>query len=117
MPLGCLRDTIPRFTRSSLHRCLARHDISRLPQDENAISKRKTFKETKIGYVHIDSAQFTLAEGKEHMFLAIDRVSKFVYVEFYATVEMATGGAFMRGVVVAFPSTTTVAPDQVELPG
>jgi transposase InsO family protein len=37
------------------------------------------------------------------MFLAIDRVSKFVYVEFQATAEMATGAAFMRGVVAAFP--------------
>jgi len=36
------------------------------------------------------------------MFLAIDRVSKFVYVEFHAAAEMATGDAFMRGVVAAF---------------
>ncbi len=101
--LGCLRDTIPKLTRSALHRCLARHGISRLPQDETTNSKRKPFKETKIGYVHIDSAQFRSAEGKTHMFLAIDRVSKFVYVEFHETAEMATGGAFMRNVIKAFP--------------
>jgi hypothetical protein len=53
--LGCLRDTIPKLTRSALHRCLARHGISRLPQDETTSSKRKPFKETKIGYVHIDT--------------------------------------------------------------
>ncbi len=29
--LGCLRDSIPKLTRSSLHRCLERHGISRLP--------------------------------------------------------------------------------------
>jgi hypothetical protein len=29
--LGCLRDSIPQLTRSSLHRCLLRHGISRLP--------------------------------------------------------------------------------------
>ena len=101
--MGCLKDQIPKLTRSALHRCLARHGISRLPHDENTSSKRKPFKETKIGYVHIDSAQFRSAEGKTHMFLAIDRVSKFVYVEFHATAEMATGGAFMRSVVAAFP--------------
>jgi hypothetical protein len=28
--LGCLRDTTPKLTRSSLHRCLGRHGISRL---------------------------------------------------------------------------------------
>src|SRR3978361_803576 len=81
--LGCLRDTIPRLSRSALHRCLQRHGISRLPKDAEGDSKRKAFKETKIGYVHIDSAQFRSAEGKVHMFLAIDRVSKFAYVEFH----------------------------------
>ncbi len=101
--LGCLRDTIPNLTRSALHRCLVRHGISRLPKDGGGDSKRKAFKETKIGYVHIDSAQFRSAEGKTHMFLAIDRVSKFVYVEFHPTAEMATGGAFMRNVIKAFP--------------
>jgi hypothetical protein len=31
--LGCLRDSIPKLTRSSLHRCLERHGISRLPEN------------------------------------------------------------------------------------
>ena len=35
-----------------------------------------------IGYVHIDIAKLRLAQGKLNMFLAIDRVSKFTYVEF-----------------------------------
>ena len=101
--LGCLRESIPRLTRSALHRCLERHGISRLPRDETASSKRKRFAETRIGYVHVDSCELRSAEGKVHMFLAIDRVSKFAYVELHATAEMATGAAFMRGVVAAFP--------------
>lgn len=47
--MGCLKDQIPKLTRSALHRCLQRHGISRLPKDEDASSKRKTFKDTKIG--------------------------------------------------------------------
>src|SRR3954471_19001221 len=101
--LGCLRESIPKLTRSALHRCLVRHGISRLPKDEDSSSKRLQFAETRIGYVHMDSCQLRSAEGKVHMFLAIDRVSKFAYVELHATAEMATGGAFMRGVVAAFP--------------
>ena len=101
--LGCLRETMPKLTRSALHRCLQRHGISRLPKDPDSASKRRQFAETKIGYVHVDSCQLRSAEGKVHMFLAIDRVSKFAYVELHATTEMATGGAFMRGVVAAFP--------------
>src|ERR671918_781938 len=37
--LGCLRESIPGLTRSALHRCLQRHGISRLPQDEERASK------------------------------------------------------------------------------
>ncbi len=101
--LGCLKDSIPTLTRSALHRCLMRHGISRLPKAEDGSSKRKRFGETEIGYIHVDSCQLRSAEGIVHMFLAIDRVSKFAYVEFHATAEMATGAAFMRGVVKAFP--------------
>lgn len=36
--LGCLRETIPRLSRSALHRCLQRHGISRLPAAETAQS-------------------------------------------------------------------------------
>ncbi len=59
--LGCLRDTIPRLTRSALHRCLVRHGIARLPQDEEKVSKRKRFAETAMGYVHIDVCELRLA--------------------------------------------------------
>jgi len=101
--MGCLKDSIPKLTRSALHRCLQRHGISRLPKSEEASSKRKTFNETRIGYVHIDSAQLRSAEGVIHMFLAIDRVSKFAYVEFHDSPGKMEGAAFLRGVVQAFP--------------
>src|SRR4029453_14373667 len=58
--LGCLRESIPKLTRSALHRCLVRHGISRLPKDEEKTSKRRRFAETKIGYVHIDHCELRL---------------------------------------------------------
>ena len=39
--LYALQPTIPHLTRSSLHRCLQRHEISRLPQEGEASAKRK----------------------------------------------------------------------------
>jgi hypothetical protein len=45
--LGCLREAIPTLSRSALHRCLTRHGISRLPEDEEKASKRKRFAETR----------------------------------------------------------------------
>ncbi len=47
--LGCLRESIPKLTRSALHRCLVRHGISRLPRDGESSSKRGWFAETRIG--------------------------------------------------------------------
>src|SRR3954470_7854767 len=100
--LGCLRDTIPRLSRSALHRCLQRHGISRLPATETA-NKGKRFKTYEIGYVHIDSCELRHADGKLIMFLAIDRVSKFTSVEFHDSAGKMEGAAFLRNVVAAFP--------------
>ena len=100
---GCLRDAIPKLTRSALHRCLRRHGISRLPRDEEKASKRRHFAATAIGYVHIDACELRLAEGKLFLFLAIDRVSKFVHVAFFDANTQLNGAAFLRQVVAAFP--------------
>ena len=46
--LGCLRESIPKLTRSALHRCLQRHGISRLPSEGESTSGRGRFAETRI---------------------------------------------------------------------
>ncbi len=56
-----------------------------------------------MGYVHIDSCELRLADGKLHMFLAIDRVSKFTHVAFFDANTKMNGAAFLREVVEAFP--------------
>src|SRR5688572_24616077 len=101
--MGCLKDSIPNLTRSSLHRCLERHGISRLPDSQEKASRRGKFAETTIGYVHLDHCELRLADGKLHMFLAIDRVSKFTYVEFHDRTKMLNGAAFLHSVIEAFP--------------
>ena len=54
--LYALQPTIPQLTRSSLHRCLQRHGISRLPDVEGDRPPNKTFKTYPIGFFHIDIA-------------------------------------------------------------
>jgi len=100
--LGCLKDTIPNLSRSALHRCLQRHGISRLPASETT-EKRQRFKTYDIGYIHIDSCELTHTDGKLVLFLAIDRVSKFTYVEFHEHAGKMEGSAFLKNVVAAFP--------------
>ncbi len=71
-----LQPTIPRLTRSSLHRCLERHGISRLPQIEGDKPKKQRFADYAIGYFHIDIAEVQTEEGKLYLFVAVDRTSK-----------------------------------------
>ena len=96
------KDAIPNLSRSALHRCLQRHGISRLPSEETK-EQRKRFKTYEIGYVHIDSCELHHAEGKLVMFLAIDRVSKFTYVEFHDSAGKMEGSAFLSNVVAGLP--------------
>ena len=75
--LYALQATIPHLTRSSLHRCLQRHGISRLPDVEDGKGIRRKFKNYPIGYFHIDIAEVRTAMGWLYLFVAIDRTSKF----------------------------------------
>jgi transposase len=75
--LYALQPTIPTLTRSSLHRCLQRHGISRLPEVEGDKPAKAKFKHYPIGYFHVDIAEVQTAEGKLYLFVAIDRTSKF----------------------------------------
>src|SRR4029077_16240333 len=74
--LYALQPRISHLTRSSLHRCLQRHGISRLPDVERDKPAKKKFKSYPIGYFHIDVAEVRTEQGKLHMFVAVDRTSK-----------------------------------------
>src|ERR1700746_2382307 len=75
--LYALQPTIPHLTRSSLHRCLQRHGISRLPEvDADKPPKRKV-KASPLGYFHVDIAEVRTAQGKLYLFWAIARTPKF----------------------------------------
>ena len=50
--LYALQATIPNLTRSSLHRCLQRHGISRLPEVTGDKEPKRKFKTYPIGYFH-----------------------------------------------------------------
>src|ERR1700761_4104157 len=65
--LYALQATIPQLTRSSLHRCLERHGIRRLPEVEGSQPGRKKFERYPIGYFHIELAEIRTEEGKLHL--------------------------------------------------
>jgi len=75
--LYTLQPTIPHPLPSSLHRCLQRHGMSRLPDMEGDKPNRQKFKRYPIGYFHIRIVELRTNEGKLYLFVAIDRTSKF----------------------------------------
>jgi hypothetical protein len=89
-----LQETVPRLARSSLHRCLKRHGISRLPEIAGDKTSKKPFKRYPIGYFHIDIAEVRTGEGKLYLFVAIDRTSKFAFARLHpaANVKTAVNG-------------------------
>ncbi|MDI3337936.1 IS481 family transposase [Defluviimonas aestuarii] len=101
--LYALQPSIPHLTRSSLHRCLQRHDISRLPDVEGDKPAKRKFKAYPIGYFHIDIAEVQTAEGKLYMFVAIDRTSKFAFVELHPKTGKMVAAAFLRNLIAAVP--------------
>ncbi|KMO31180.1 integrase [Methylobacterium variabile] len=99
--LYALQPTLPHLTRSSLHRCLQRHGISRLPDVDGDKPKRSRFKADPIGYFHIDIAQVSTEQGKLHLFVAIDRTSKFVFVQLHEKATQRIAAAFLHDLVAA----------------
>jgi len=100
--LYALQATVPRLTRSSLHRLFQRHGISRLPSVEGD-KPRKKFRTYPIGYFHIDIAEMRTEEGKLFMFVAIDRVSKVAFAELHERATRRIAADFLRRVIERVP--------------
>lgn len=101
--LYALQPTIPHLSRSSLHRCLQRHGISRLPEIEDDKPAKKKFKPYPIGFFHIDIAEVQTAQGRFYLFVAIDRTSKFAYLELHPRAGKMEAAQFLRRLAQALP--------------
>jgi len=101
--LYALQPTISHLTRSSLHRCLQRHGISRLPEVKGDRPDKKAFKTYPIGYFHVDIAEVRTAEGKLYLYVAIDRTSKFAFVQLVKKTGRTPASAFLTALIKAVP--------------
>src|SRR5215216_3266763 len=101
--LYALQPTLPHLTRSSLHRCLQRHGIARLPDTDGDKPRRAKFKRYPIGYFHIDIAELRTEQGRLYLLVAIGRTSKFAFVELHERVTRRVAGDFLRHLIAAVP--------------
>jgi hypothetical protein len=80
------------------------HGISRLPEVEGSSKPgRKKFERYPIGYFQVDLAEVRTAEGKLYLFVAIDRTSKFAFVELVDRADMQAAARFLQTLIAAVP--------------
>jgi transposase-like protein len=103
--LYALQATIPHLTRSSLHRLFQRHHISRLPAIDGETERKKAFNRYPIGYFHIDITEVRTGEGKLHLFVAIDRTSKFTFAQLHEQANRNTATSFLKDLMAVVPYT------------
>jgi hypothetical protein len=102
LPLHLAADD-PHLTRSSLHRCLQPHGISRLTALEGDAAENKRFKVYSIGYFHIDIAEVRTRERKLHLYVGIDRTSKFAFAQLHEKADRPNAVLFLEALLEAVP--------------
>ena len=101
-----LKDTIPKLSRSNLHRCLKRNGLSVLQKEDSKshTANKKKFATYEIGYLHIDITEINLENNpKFYLFVAVDRVSKMTVARLYQNQTIENSIKFLKEVIASFP--------------
>ena len=97
-------------SRSGLDRCLRRHGVSDLqalrPREETPKAAHTPFKDSEPGFVHVDVKylpQMPDEETRRYLFAAIDRATRWVYVEILPEKSAACARGFLERLLAAAP--------------
>ena len=92
----------PGLSRSAIFRCLKRRGLNRLPAAGPAPSGR--FEPTAAGYVHIDVKHLpALDRRKAYAFVAIERATRYVYLEVHPDRTAQTAAGFLERLLADLP--------------
>src|SRR5882762_9000818 len=91
-----------KLSRSAIHRCLVRHGLNRRPKpDKPAIG---VFEDATVGFIHIDIKHLpALERRKSYAFVAIDRATRYVYLEIHPKRDADTSAGFLERFLAHFP--------------
>ena len=98
----------PHVSRSGLDRCLRRHgagNLNALKPQEPAVA-HKAFKSYEPGYVHMDVKylpQMQDESQRRYLFVAIDRATRWVFVQLKSNKTAASAHAFLKALHTACP--------------
>jgi len=103
----------PNLSRSALDRCLRRHGVSNLKamlreQEGEATGRKpfKSFKDYEPGFVHVDIKylpQMADENSQGYLFVAIDRATRWVYLEIRKDKSARSARAFLNKLLQAAP--------------
>jgi transposase-like protein len=91
-----------KLSRSAIHRCLKRHGLSRRPQpDKPAVG---VFEQATVGFIHVDLKHLpALQRRKSYVFVAIDRATRYVYLEIHPRRDADAAAGFLSRFIAHFP--------------
>jgi transposase-like protein len=91
-----------KLSRSAIHRCLKRHGLNRRPKpDKPAVG---VFEQATVGFIHVDLKHLpALQRRKSYAFVAIDRATRYVYLEIHPKRDAKTAAGFLESFLVDFP--------------
>ena len=95
-------------SRAGLDRCLRRNGVSNLRQliPQEPKQPAKSFKDYKPGYVHVDIKylpQMPDESRRRYLYAAIDRATRWVYIEILPDKDAATAKGFLQRLIRACP--------------
>jgi len=92
----------PKISRSATHRCLKRHGLNKRP----AAGKPPVgiFEHATVGFIHVDLKHLpALQRRKSYAFVAIDRATRYVYLEIHPRRDADTAAGFLKRFLAHFP--------------
>ena len=102
----------PDVSRSGLDRCLRRHGVSNLKQliaeqqDTQGKQKHKAFNDYRPGFIHVDIKYLPILlkqPKRQYLYLAIDRATRWVYLEVLDDNKASTAAGFLKRLCDACP--------------
>jgi transposase InsO family protein len=93
-----------KLSRSAIHRCLVRLGLSKRLGQGDVPAPGGRFETTGIGFLHIDLKHLpALRRQKAYAYVAIDRATRFVFLEVHAKRDAKTAAGFLERLHQAFP--------------
>ena len=92
----------PNLSRSAIHRCLVRHGLNQRPKPGKP--PIGVFEQATVGFIHIDLKHLpALERRKSYVFVAIDRATRYVYLEIHPNRDAKTAAEFLERFLDHFP--------------